>query len=169
LTEKYKESLVFLFDMDYKYNKEIKAMRISTKGRYSLEALLYMALSHEEEFTSAKTIAESINMSDGYLEQLFIPLRKAGIIQGARGPQGGYHPVRNLAKIKVGDVLRSVEGPLQPTECVADADVCPAREVCMSRHTWRELYAAITDCVDSISLEDLVDAYYAADRIEYTI
>ncbi|MDR0644132.1 MAG: Rrf2 family transcriptional regulator [Treponema sp.] len=144
-------------------------MRISTKGRYSLEALLYMALLSEGRLTSAKTIAESINMSDGYLEQLFIPLRRAGIILGARGPQGGYHPARSIAEIKVGDVLRAVEGTLQPTECATDTDVCPSRDFCMSRHTWRELYAAITDCVDSISLKDLVDAYYAPDRIEYNI
>jgi Rrf2 family protein len=144
-------------------------MRISTKGRYSLEALLYMALFPDGEFTSARTIAESINMSDGYLEQLFIPLRKAGIIQGVRGPQGGYHPTRSIAQIKVGDVLRAVEGTLQPTECAVDTNICPVRDICTSRHTWRDLYAAIIDCVDSISLKDLVDAYYAADRIEYTI
>ncbi|MDR1466191.1 MAG: Rrf2 family transcriptional regulator [Treponema sp.] len=144
-------------------------MRISTKGRYSLEALLYMALFPEGQFTSARTIAESINMSDGYLEQLFIPLRSAGIIQGMRGPQGGYQPARSISEIKVGDVLRSVEVCIQPTGCANDTDLCPMRDVCTSRHTWRELYAAITDCMDSISLKDLVDAYYAADRIEYTI
>jgi Rrf2 family protein len=144
-------------------------MRISTKGRYSLEALLYMSLLPEGKLTSAKTIAENINVSDGYLEQLFITLRKSGIIQGARGPQGGYHTARGKSEIKVGDVLRSVEGTLQPTECVIDANVCPSRDFCMSRHTWRELYAAITDCVDSITLKDLADAYYAVDRIEYTI
>ncbi|MDR0411678.1 MAG: Rrf2 family transcriptional regulator [Treponema sp.] len=144
-------------------------MRISTKGRYSLEALLYMSLLPEGRVTSAKTIAENINISDGYLEQLFITLRKSGIIQGTRGPQGGYHLTRGKREIKVGDVLRSVEGPLQPTECVNDTDACPTRDSCMSRHTWRELYAAITDCVDSITLENLVDAYYTADSAEYII
>jgi Rrf2 family protein len=143
-------------------------MKISTKGRYSLEALLYMALLPEGEFASTRTIAENIDMSDGYLEQLFIPLRRAGIIQGIRGPQGGYLPGFPLDKIKVGDVLRTVEGTMEPTECV-NANMCPIQDSCISRHTWSELYAGITDCVDSITLQDLVDAYYAMDKMEYAI
>jgi Rrf2 family protein len=143
-------------------------MRISTKGRYSLEALLYMALLPEGEFSSTRTIAEETGISDGYLEQLFIPLRKAGIIQGIRGPLGGYLPGKSLDDITVGDVLRAVEGSLEPVDCL-NSRICPIEDQCRSQHTWRELYAEISDCVDSISLRDLTEAYQNLDQMEYAI
>jgi Rrf2 family protein len=143
-------------------------MRISTKGRYSLEALLYMALLPKGEFPSTRTIAENTGISDGYLEQLFIPLRKAGIIQGIRGPQGGYLPGKGLDKITVGDILRAVEGSLEPVDCI-NSRVCPIEAKCRSQHTWRELYQEISNCVDDISLRDLAEAYQTMDRLEYVI
>jgi Rrf2 family protein len=143
-------------------------MRISTKGRYSLEALLYMALLPEGDFSSTRAIAEDTGISDGYLEQLFIPLRKAGIIQGIRGPQGGYLPGKNPADITVGDVLRAVEGSLEPVDCAASR-VCPIEDQCHSHHTWRELYREISACVDTITLTDLVEAYQTMDQLEYVI
>ncbi|GHV54058.1 AsnC family transcriptional regulator [Spirochaetia bacterium] len=143
-------------------------MRISTKGRYSLEALLYMALLPSGEYSSTRSISEHTGISDGYLEQLFIPLRKAGIVQGIRGPQGGYLTGRGIDEITVGDVLRAVEGSLEPVECVTST-VCPVRDTCTSRHTWSELYAEITDCVDSITLKDLTAAFKSMDQMEYAI
>jgi Rrf2 family protein len=143
-------------------------MRISTKGRYSLEALLYMALLPEGDSASTRAIAEHTGISDGYLEQLFIPLRKAGIVQGIRGPQGGYLPGRSPPEIRVGDVLRVVEGPMELVECVASMD-CPLKETCGSRHTWSELYRAISDCIDSITLADLIHIYQTIDEMEYAI
>ncbi|MDR1908369.1 MAG: Rrf2 family transcriptional regulator [Spirochaetaceae bacterium] len=143
-------------------------MRISTKGRYSLEALLYMALLPEDRYTSAQVIAEGTDISGGYLEQLFIPLRRAGIVQGIRGPQGGYRPGRDLEAITVGDILRAVEGVLEPVPCVA-SETCSMAETCLSRHTWAELYREINDCADSITLADLAASYQALDQAEYTI
>jgi Rrf2 family protein len=143
-------------------------MRISTKGRYSLEALLYMALLPGGQYISTRAISENTGISDGYLEQLFIPLRKAGIVQGIRGPQGGYLPGRELDEITVGDILRTVEGPLEPVNCVNSMD-CPLSGDCLSKHTWAELYKEINDCVDGITLRDLAEAYLAMDKMEYAI
>jgi Rrf2 family protein len=143
-------------------------MRISTKGRYSLEALLYMALLPEGEYASTRAIAEDTGISDGYLEQLFIPLRKAGILQGIRGPLGGYLPGKAPERITVGEILRAVEGPLEPVDCV-NSQTCPIRESCISRYTWSELYREINDCVDSVTLKDLVEAYQTMDKMEYAI
>jgi Rrf2 family protein len=143
-------------------------MRISTKGRYSLEALLYMALLPPGEYSSTRAIADYTGISDGYLEQLFIPLRRAGIVQGIRGPQGGYLPGRAPDQIRVGDVLRTMEGSLEPAACV-NSEPCPMEASCISMHTWSELYREITGCVDSITLADLVEAYHAMDKVEYAI
>jgi Rrf2 family protein len=143
-------------------------MRISTKGRYSLEALLYIALLPKGQFVSTRSIAEDTGLSDGYLEQLFIPLRQAGILLGVRGPRGGYFLGKPLDEISAGDILRAVEGPLELVECVNSRD-CPAADGCVSRHTWSELYHEMAECVDSISLKDLVEAYEKMDQLEYAI
>jgi Rrf2 family protein len=143
-------------------------MRISTKGRYSLEALLYLALLPGGAYVSTRNIADHTGISEGYLEQLFIPLRKAGIVQGVRGPQGGYLPGRSPGEITAGEILRAVEGSLEPVDCV-NTKICPARKSCLSRHTWAELYREINRCVDSITLADLREAYESLDRLEYAI
>ena len=143
-------------------------MRISTKGRYSLEALLYMALLPQGEYSSARGIAEQTGMSDGYLEQLFIPLRKSGIIKGVRGPQGGYLPGKPLEEIRVGDILRAVEGSLEPVACVSSKP-CEKSNGCTSQALWVELYQEINDCLDGITLADLVEYYHDMDKAEYVI
>jgi Rrf2 family protein len=151
-------------------------VRISTKGRYSLEALLYLALIEESRgegrdsfFSSTREIAENIGYSEGYLEQLFIPLRKAGLILGVRGPQGGYYLGKKPEDISVGAILRAVEGPLQPTACI-DEEVCPDAKACPSRRTWCALYDCITGIADSVSLADLRDAYKSSStEPEYAI
>lgn len=140
-------------------------MRISTRGQYSLEALLHLALLPEGTFASTRSISEATGISDGYLEQLFIPLKQAGILRGLRGARGGYVPGRNPAGITVGDILRSVEGSLEPVACISGGS-CPAESRCVTRHTWSALYAEIADCVDSITLADLVDAYGAQTKAE---
>lgn len=143
-------------------------MRISTKGRYSLEALLFLALLPEGEYSSTRFIATNTWLSDGYLEQLFIPLRKAGIVQGIRGPQGGYILNRSPKDITVGDVLRAVEGSLEPVDC-AFSKICAEADTCVSKLTWAELYQEINECINSITLADLVEVYESMDILEYTI
>jgi Rrf2 family protein len=130
-------------------------MRISTKGRYSLEAMLYIALRPDAVYANTREIAAKTGVSEGYLEQLFIPLRKAGLISGIRGPQGGYILGKNPVEISVGDILRSVEGNLKPVPCVDDK-VCPLESSCTSRHTWSGLYKGIKTYIDAINLNDLV-------------
>jgi Rrf2 family protein len=143
-------------------------VRISTKGRYSLIALLYIALLKQGSYASAREIAEATGISEGYLEQLFIALRKSGIIQGVRGPQGGYYLERAAKEISVGEVLRSVEGSLSPTECVENR-ACPKENTCVSRQTWGSLHHCIKTCVDSIMISDLVDDFNAKRPPEYEI
>jgi Rrf2 family protein len=143
-------------------------MRISTRGRYSLEALLYLSLLPEGDYASTRTIAEHTGISDGYLEQLFIPLKKAGLIRGIRGAQGGYLLGKKTSEITAGDVLRAVEGSLEPVACLSSG-TCPAEAKCITRHTWSQLYREISDCVDSITLARLVESYESLDDEGYAI
>jgi Rrf2 family protein len=140
-------------------------MRISSRGRYSLEALLYLALLPQGSFASTRSIAQDTGIPERYLEQLFIPLRTAKIISGIRGAKGGYFLNRPPEKVTVGDIFRAVEGSLVLAECV---ESCPLEDQCMSRFTWAELYETIKDCVDSVTLEDLCAAYNTLDP-EYAI
>ncbi len=143
-------------------------MRISTRGRYSLEALLFLALQPAEALHNTRTIAEQTGISDGYLEQLFMPLRQEGLIISIRGAQGGYRLGKNTAEISIGDILRISEGSLEPVGCLAN-ESCGREEECASRLTWSRLYNAITECADSINLADLVQAYSDDIRAEYAI
>ncbi|MBN1616045.1 MAG: Rrf2 family transcriptional regulator [Spirochaetales bacterium] len=133
-------------------------MRISTKGRYSLEAMLFLALSPVDEYLSTRRISEATGISEGYLEQLFILLRKASLIVGTRGPQGGYALARKSEAISVGEILIAVEHSLAPVACLVDHS-CPSEKSCLSRSVWDLLYKEITACVDSILLSDIAISF----------
>jgi Rrf2 family protein len=130
--------------------------------------MLYLALLPEDHFASTREISGNTGVSDGYLEQLFIPLRKAGIIRGIRGAQGGYLPGKPAAEIRVGDILRAVEGSLEPVVCL-ESKVCAEEEKCITRHTWAQLYREIGDCVDSITLGDLAENCKQENVPEYSV
>ncbi|MDR1786111.1 MAG: Rrf2 family transcriptional regulator [Spirochaetaceae bacterium] len=143
-------------------------MRISSKGRYSLEALLYLALLPEGAFASTREISEKTEVSERYLEQLFIPLRQKGLIAALRGSRGGYYLDKRPDAITVGDILRTVEVSLDLVVCMAALD-CPRKNQCETRGTWSALYRGINSFVDSVTLGDLARAYNAVDTPEYTI
>ncbi len=143
-------------------------MRISTKGRYSLEALLFLSLLHEGVFASTRQISEHTGITDGYLEQLFIPLKKGGFIRGIRGPAGGYLLGPSPSEIRVGDVLRCVEGSMEPVACLA-SETCDSANECRTRQIWHELHVAITSCVDSITIADLAAAWRQQEGLGYSI
>jgi Rrf2 family protein len=143
-------------------------MRISTKGRYSLAALLYLATLPKDKYANTKEIAEAACTTEGYIEQLFIHLRKIGVIEGIRGRNGGYALAKSSERIYVGEILRTCEGSLKPSVCV-DAHACPDEKKCTSRSTWNSLYRAINKCIDGISLQDLAEDYKAHENPEYAI
>jgi Rrf2 family protein len=143
-------------------------MRISTRGRYSLEALLFLTLLPKGSSASTRAISEKTGISDGYLEQLFIPLKKNNIITGIRGPQGGYFLNLEPDHVSVGSILRITEGSLEPVACLSQG-TCPAEQKCISRHTWNDLYHEITDCVDSITLADLAGTYSFTEEEQITL
>ena len=138
-------------------------MKISTRGRYSLEALLYLALhTTEGSYMSIRDIAENTGVTEGYLEQLFIPLKKESLIQSIRGAQGGYQLGKNSKHIFVGDILRAVEGTLEPVACI-QTKKCPQESTCITHHLWGKIFSSMIEFIDSISLQDLVIAFNKMD------
>lgn len=132
-------------------------MKISTKGHYGVQAMFDLAQHFGEGPVSLKSVAERQGLSEHYLEQLIAVLRKAGLVKSVRGAQGGYILAREPADIKVGDIIRVLEGPIAPVECVnqEDSDQCLKAEFCITRNVWEKVRISIEDVLDSITLADM--------------
>ncbi len=134
-------------------------MKLSTRGRYGIKAMLDLALNSQEGQVSLKSIAERQDISENYLEQLFAMLRKNGLVKSVRGAQGGYMLATSPDNITVGSVLRSLEGSLAPVECVSEdsTNVCDRANACVTRLVWKKIRDRVNEVVDSITLQDLVN------------
>lgn len=132
-------------------------MKLSTKGRYGLRALIDLALYSENEIVSIQSIARRQNISDSYLEQLMRKLRSAGLIVSVRGAQGGYKLARPANEISVGDVLRALEGSLEAVTCGGEDNSCQGADLCVTKFVWERINSSIRDTVDSIMLSQLVE------------
>lgn len=134
-------------------------MKISTKGRYGLRALVEIALSGEEA-VSISSISERQSISVSYLEQLLAKLRKAGLIKSIRGAQGGYQLNRNPEQISVGDVLRALEGDLRPVDCSELSEgtgECESADFCVTKYVWQKMNDSINETVNHISIAELME------------
>ena len=131
-------------------------MRLTTKSKYAVTALLDLSLHQSsKEFTSLSKIAVRQDMPISYLEQLFRNLRKAGIVEAARGPTGGYRLSRHSSEINVSEVVASVEGTMDATQCGGASD-CHAGTRCLAHDLWSELNSQVDNFLISKSLEDVI-------------
>ena len=132
-------------------------MKISTKGHYGVQAMFDLAQHFGEGPISLKSVAERQDLSEHYLEQLIAVLRKAGLVKSMRGAQGGYILAKDPVDIKVGDIIRVLEGPIAPVECVNDEDPeqCMKAEFCITRNVWEKVRKSIEEVIDTISLADM--------------
>lgn len=136
-------------------------MKISTKGRYGLEAIVDLAIHSSEGRVNLKSISERCGISEAYILQIFLILRRAGIVESTRGTQGGYVLASELSKITVGDVLTALEGPLAPVACITEKAKknCGRYENCTARNFWEKVMNTLSDVANSITIEDLVNCY----------
>ena len=134
-------------------------MKLSTKGRYGLSAMIDLAVYSENEAVSLNSIAERQHISEGYLEQLMAKLKKAEIVKSIRGAGGGYILGKDMHEISVGDVLRALEGSLDPVECsgLSAEEGCSASENCVTKYVWQKINDSINQTVDSIMINTLVE------------
>lgn len=134
-------------------------MKISTKGRYALRMLLDLALHSSEGYIALKDIAERQNISKKYLEQIVPLLNKAELLRTNRGYQGGYALSKDPSKYTVGEILRVTEGSLCPVACLQiEPNDCPLRADCPTLPIWEGLYKVITEYLDGITLEDVMNS-----------
>lgn len=132
-------------------------MKLSTKGEYGLRAMYDLAEMYGQGPTSLKSIAERQDISEPYLEQLFALLKKSGIVKSIRGAQGGYTLARDPQELTVGEVLRALEGPFAPMDCVDTSNIepCKRAEFCVTRQIWSKVKDAVDDVLDGITLQDM--------------
>lgn len=133
-------------------------MKLSTKGRYGLRAMIDLARYSEEEPVSISSIAARQDISERYLEQLVGLLKKAGLVRSIRGATGGYVLAKSTGEISVGDVLRALEGSLEPVRCAAfySEEGCMAADGCVTKYVWQKINESINEAVDHMMLDELV-------------
>ncbi|MGF7185374.1 Rrf2 family protein [Desulfitispora alkaliphila] len=133
-------------------------MKLSTKGEYGVRAMFDLAQHHGQGPISLKSIAERQGISEHYLEQLVAGLRKAGLLKSVRGAQGGYTLAREPDDIKIGEIIRILEGPIAPVECVSEeeGDKCTRFNKCVAKNIWAKVRDSISGVLDSITLADML-------------
>ncbi len=130
-------------------------MKLTTRGRYAVTAMLDLALHHEQGPVRLSEIASRQSISQAYLEQLFAQLRKTGLVRSTRGPGGGYLPGRPISDISVADVILAVDEQVDATRC-GGLQNCQATLRCLTHDLWEDLSRQISGFLSSISLFDLV-------------
>jgi Rrf2 family protein len=132
-------------------------MKLSTRGRYGVRALLDMALHHDEGLVLLKDIARRQEFSLPYLEHLIAPLIAAGLVRSTRGAGGGVSLVKPPAEIRLGEAVQLLEGPIAPVDCVNSPELCHRSAFCVTRDVWVEMKEAMSLVLDSTTLQDLVN------------
>lgn len=133
-------------------------MKISTKGRYALRFLIDLAEHQQDGFVALKDIANRQDLSKKYLEQIVSVLNKPNILIANRGFQGGYKLAQEPSCYTVGDILRITEGGLAPITCLEnEVNMCDRCDKCETLFVWQGLYDTITEYLDSITLQDIID------------
>jgi Rrf2 family transcriptional regulator, iron-sulfur cluster assembly transcription factor len=131
-------------------------MQLTTRSRYGLRMLLDIALHGGDGPVRIQDIASRRKISVKYLEQLIRELKKAGLIISKRGPRGGHVLAVSPEDIRVGDVVRTLEGRIALTECVENGDACPISDDCLTREIWTRATNTMFRELDSIKLSELL-------------
>lgn len=131
-------------------------MKLTTKGRYAVTAMLDLALHAKAGPVSLADISERQGISISYLEQLFAKLRKNDLVSSVRGPGGGYRLSRDGAQIYVAQIIDAVDEKVDVTRCSGNGD-CQDGEICLTHDLWQDLSKQLHDFLSSISLHNLVE------------
>jgi len=131
-------------------------MKLTTRFRYGTRAMLALAQHAEEKPVSLKLIAEKEEISLKYLENLFTPLQRAGLVRAFRGPQGGYVLLRKPQQITLRDLYAILESSSPFVDCSDDSSACDRYDNCITREVWTEMYRLCMNYLDNITLETLL-------------
>ena len=130
-------------------------MRLTTKGRYAVTAMIDLALHQGQRPVTLQDIAVNQEISLSYLEQLFARLRQSGLVRGTRGPGGGYRLAQDASEVSIAGIITAVDEKADLTRCGGKSD-CQQGEECLTHELWAELSEKIYQFLDDISLADLI-------------
>ena len=133
-------------------------MRLSTKGQYGVRAMFDLASHSRDNPIPLRQISEREGISIDYLEQLFLKLKRAGLVESVRGPGGGYLLRKRPKEIRVSDIVKAVEEPLALISCIESQKnpKCHRMNTCIPRLLWKKLGEKILEFLDSMTLADLL-------------
>jgi len=141
-------------------------MKVTYKGDYALKAVLDLALHYDQGLATIQEIAQRIDAPVKFLEQILADLKKGGFVESRRGKVGGYSLSRDPGKITVGEVIRFVDGPIEPISCVsAGYTNCADLRKCVFKKIWHQVADATSDIIDHITFEDLVNQVKARENV----
>ena len=144
-------------------------MKLSTRTRYGVRAILELAENYGKGPLQLKAIARAQGLSVKYLEQLMAILKSAGLIQSVRGSKGGYVLAKTPSQIKVSDCFNCLEGPVITTECVDNNNFCPRTADCVARQLWTDVQNTVMDLLQSMTLQSLIDRARENKALTYQI
>jgi len=134
---------------------EVKIMKLSTKGRYAVTAMMDLAIHDSEGPVTLSDISNCQGISLSYLEQLFAKLRQSGLVDGVRGPGGGYRLGKPPQSISVADIIIAVDESIDNTRCKGNLD-CNKGERCLTHHLWNDLSEQLYDFLNEITLSEFI-------------
>lgn len=139
-------------------------MKITYKGDYAIKSLLYLAARYIREngcdsYSQIQEISKDQDIPEKFLEQILLALKNAGFVKSLRGKNGGYTIAKNPENIKLGEIIRLIDGPLAPISCVSRSayQACDFEARCVLKPIWARVNDAISDVVDHISFRQLVE------------
>lgn len=132
-------------------------MRLTTKGRFAVTAILDLALNESEKPVTLADISERQSISLSYLEQLFSRMRREGIVKSVRGPGGGYYLAKKQQDITVKSIITAVDEEIDATQC-SGKENCHEGERCITHDLWASINTKILDYLESLTLAHLVEA-----------
>jgi Rrf2 family iron-sulfur cluster assembly transcriptional regulator len=136
-------------------------MLLSTKGRYAVMAIVEIAKQSRAKPLSLGEVAERLDLSLAYLEQLFMKLRRNGVVQSVRGPGGGYVLGRDAGAISIGEIMAAVDEPFKITRCIEDGVGCVSTRRCSTHFLWDALGAHIEQFLATATLGDVLNGRYS--------
>ena len=144
-------------------------MKLSTRTRYAVRAIIELAQNGNNKPLQLKIIAQRQDISVKYLEQLMAILRSSGFVRSIRGSKGGYVLAKAPNQIKLNEVLHRLEGTVTTVECVENEDYCSRSADCASRYLWVQVEQAIEKVLEAMTLQDLVDKANDGKKLDYQI
>ncbi|MBM3284750.1 MAG: Rrf2 family transcriptional regulator [Candidatus Aminicenantes bacterium] len=132
-------------------------MRLSTRGEYASRAMLELARHYGKKVLHIREISRAQDIPPRFLEQILLQLKRAGYLQSRKGPNGGYSLARAPAEINVAEVIRVMDGPLAPIDCVSVTAhaVCPHEETCTLKWLWKEVRDAVAEILERTTFAEL--------------